>query len=152
MESNQIENQSDSNSSDIGIETEFVSKVTPFLENLYYPSESDEPIEWIQFKVNVASPLTVSDLEFFMGLPPETSVQEIEPENFWQPVTTIEDWYGEEEKQQVAQFESLKALLETHIQAPMQAFKVGQIEIDVYLVGPMSEKEWGGLKTKVVET
>ncbi len=151
MENNQTENLSNHHPTDSGIETIWLTEVTTLLKDLWYPSESDEPIEWISFQACVPSPLTISDLEFYQGIPPEVVVEEISAEVFWEPVTSIEDWYGEDEQAQVKKFVDLKLLLETNVKN-LQAFRVGQIEIDLYLLGQVNEKEWGGLKTKLIET
>ncbi len=151
MENNQADNLKYPDSTDSGIKTTFPAEVTQLVKDLFYPSESDEPIEWFSIKAKVKNAFTVSDLEFFMGYPPSVKAEEISVENFWEPVTTIEDWYGEEEHAQVDVFLSLKQLLETNLKN-MQAFRAGQIEIDLYLLGPLNEEEWGGLKTKIIET
>jgi hypothetical protein len=63
----------------------------------------------------------------------------------------MEDWYGEDEKAQVTKFLELKSVLEAHLKN-VQGFRAGQTEVDLYLLGQLNEKEWGGLKTKLVET
>ncbi|MCP1385617.1 nuclease A inhibitor family protein [Runella salmonicolor] len=151
MENNQQDNLQNPVSIESGIETGFISEVTSLLKNLFYPSESDEPIEWIKFNVNVKDGLTVSDLEFFLGCPPSVKAEEIPTDNFWAPLLAVEEWYGDEERAQVENFKSVKQLLETNLNH-LKAFRVGQIEIDLYLVGQLNEKEWGGLKTLLVET
>ena len=151
MENNQSENLPNPNHFDFGIKTEPLSEVTVLLKDLWYPSESDEPIEWVSFSVSASPPLTVSDLEFGLGLPPSTVAEEISAADFWTPVTTTEEWYGEVEKKQVENFLKLKSLLEADFKE-WQAFRIGQTEVDLYLLTQINEKEWGGLKTMVVET
>jgi hypothetical protein len=151
MEKNQTENLPTPTKIDFGIETRWLEEVTNLLKNLLYPSESDEPIEWVSFQASVFPPLTVSDLEFYQGLPQKVVVEEITSEDFWEPVTTMEDWYGEDEKAQVTKFLELKSVLEAHLKN-VQGFRAGQTEVDLYLLGQLNEKEWGGLKTKLIET
>lgn len=151
MENNQPDNLQTPDSTDSGIKTEFPAEVTKLVKDLFYPSESDEPIEWFSFKAKVKDALTVSDIEFFLGYPPSVKSEETSPEKFWEPLLAEEEWYGDDERAQVDTFKSVKQLLETNLKS-MQAFRVGQIEIDLFLVGQLNEKEWGGLKTKLVET
>jgi hypothetical protein len=151
MENNQIENLPNSNQIDSGIKTKWQLEVTDLLKDLLYPSESDEPIEWVSFQSSGLCLLTVNDLEFYQGFSPEVYVEEIAVENFWKPIITIEEWYEEDERVQVAKFLELKLLLETNLKN-LQAFRAGQIEIDLYLLGQINENEWGGLKTKLIET
>lgn len=151
MENNQPENLQNPDSMDSGIKTELPVEVTNLVKDLLYPSESDEPIEWFSVNANVKDELSVSDIEFFLGYPPSVKSEEVPVENFWEPLLTVEEWYGDEERAQVETFQSVKQLLETNLKK-VKAFRVGQIEIDLYLIGQLNEKEWGGLKTKLVET
>ena len=132
--------------------TPFFEAVAPLLNDLLYPSESDEPIEPVETYLNMAEPLTVSHIKDWLMLPPSDFVEEQPEADFWAPVTTIEDWFGDEEKATAAKFQQLKTTLETTL-TNRQVFRVGNTEIDVYLLGKPAEGEPRvGLKTKVVET
>jgi len=151
MENNQTENLPISNPIDSNIRTDWMAEVTFLLKDLWYPSESDEPIEWISFQTSIAPPLTTTDLVHCQGFVPELVVEEKEVENFWEPVITLEDWFGEDEKLQVGKFLELKQLMEDNLK-DIQLFRVGQVEIELYLIGQFNTCEWVGLKTKVIET
>lgn len=132
--------------------TPFSQQVTPLLADLLYPSESDEPIEPVDTYLRMAEPLTVSHIKDWLMLPPSNYVDEITEAEFWEPVVTIEEWFGDEEKAKATQFQQLKTYLETTL-TDRQVFRVGQTEIDVYLLGKLKEGEPRvGLKTKVIET
>ena len=118
---------------------------------MLYPSESDEPIEVVETYLRMAEPLTVSHIKDWLMLPPSNYVEEITEVEFWEPVVTVEEWYGEEENAKTARFQALKTYLETTL-TDRQVFRVGQTEIDVYLLGKPTEGPRVGLKTKVVET
>ncbi len=133
------------------VQTDWQQKVTNLLTDLTYPSESDEAIDWISFRGSVCPPLTMTDMLFYLGYPPDVTIEEISPDLFWQPVTEIQDWFGDFEKQQVEAFEVVKTTMIEKL-TDQQCFRIGRVGVDVYLVGRISEKEWGGLKTKVVET
>ena len=83
-------------------------------------------------------------------LPPAVSVEERPEADFWQPVTVNEDWYGDDEKARTAKFEQLQKAVEPL--TDRQLFRVGQTEIDLYLLGRVPDGSRAGLKTKVVET
>ncbi|MCU0341000.1 MAG: nuclease A inhibitor family protein [Spirosomaceae bacterium] len=151
MENKQTENLSSPNSIESSVKTQSEEEVTSLLENLLYPSESDEPVVWFSFESNLPSPLTVSDLKFYEGHAPDLRGEEVSIDDFWSPLITVEDWYEEYENEKVQNALKVKQQVEnllTHI----QAFRVGQIEVDLYLVGQLAENQWGGLKTKVIET
>lgn len=142
----------DANSSGQPPETALLNdKLTPLLSDLFYPSESDEPVEFVTCYLKQAEPLSVTQINHWLMLPPDVSVEERPEADFWAPVTTDEDWYDEEEKKRTARFRQLQAVLEQHLTG-RQVFRVGQVDIDLYLLGRQTNGERAGLKTKVVET
>lgn len=129
----------------------FPEQLNPILPGLFYPSESDEPIEPANCYLSQSEPLTVSQIKDWQMLPPAVYVDEIPEDDFWEPVTTDEDWYGDDEKKRTDQFRQLKALLEAELTV-RQVFRVGDTERDVYLLGRQADGKRAGIKTKVVQT
>ena len=139
-------------SSDLTSETaSFSDKLTPLLVDLFYPSESDEPVEPVTCHLKQPEPLTVSQIKDWQMLPPSVYVEETSEAEFWEPVVMDEDWYGEEEKARTATFQKLKQLIEKELTV-RQVFRVGESEMDVYLIGRRADGERVGVKTKIVQT
>ncbi|RIV23478.1 nuclease [Fibrisoma montanum] len=126
-------------------------QISPLLTDLYYPSESDEPVELISCYLDQPEPLTVSQIKDWQMVPPEVYVDEIPEEQFWQPVITEQDWYDDTEKARTKRFQQLKQVLEQHL-TDRQVFRVGTIEVDLLLIGKQANGERVGIKTKVIET
>lgn len=129
----------------------FAEQVNPIVTGLFYPSESDEPIEPVSCYLHQTEPLTVSQIKDWQMLPPSVYVDEIPEAEFWEPVITEEDWYGDEEKKRTSQFQQLKALFEAELSV-RQVFRVGETERDVYLLGRQANGDRAGVKTRVVQT
>lgn len=129
----------------------FSDQISPLLTDLLYPSESDEPLEPVTCYLKQAEPLTVSQIKDWQMLPPSVYVEEIPEADFWEPVTTEQDWYGDEEKKRTATFQELKKRIEKELTV-RQVFRVGESEMDVYLLGRQANGERVGIKTKVVFT
>lgn len=132
-------------------EPSFCDQINPMLAGLFYPSESDEPIEAVTCYLNQPDPLTVSQVKDWQMLPPAVYVDELPEADFWEPVTTHEEWYTDEEKQRTTQFQQLKAWVETELTV-RQVFRVGETERDVYVLGRQANGERAGFKTKIVQT
>lgn len=133
-------------------DTSFPDHINPLLAGLFYPSESDEPIEPVTGDLRQAEPLTNSQLKDWLGLPPSVPVAEVPEAYFWEPVVTEEqDWYGDEERAVAARFQQLKKVLEDELTV-RQVFHVGETEIDVYLLGRRVDGTRAGIKTKIVQT
>lgn len=129
----------------------FPDLINPLLTGLFYPSESDEPVELTTCYLNQTEPLTVSQIKDWLMLPPSAGVEETPEADFWEPVVTEQDWYGDDEKARTAQFGQLKKALETELTG-RQVFRVGETEIDVYLLGRPKNGDRAGIKTKIVQT
>lgn len=120
------------------------------LEDLLYPSESDEPVEWVTCSLSTDGPLTVSQVKEWLMLPPAIFVDERPETDFWQPVTMDEDWYGPDENARTAAFRALEATLCEL--TDRQVFRVGDTEVDLYLLARLPDGSRAGLRTKVIET
>lgn len=130
---------------------DFRAQITPLLTDLLYPSESDEPIEVIETDVPGNEPLTIDLVKNWLKLSASVSVDEQPEADFWSPVITIEDWFGENEKVSANRFEQLKATVECLL-TDRHVFRVGETEIATYLLGKPAGGPFTGLKTLVVET
>ena len=119
--------------------------------DLMYPSESDEKIAFFEMELSTAQKLSIADFRMFNGIKPETVITEISMDDFFKPLIKVEDWFGEEEKKWAEDSMKLKTLLSEKAK-DFQIFKVGSVEIDVFVFGKVEECLWMGLKTKVIET
>lgn len=129
----------------------FEQAVLPLLTDLLYPSESDEPLEPVTCHLGQAEPLTISQVKDWLMIPPSVYVEERPEAEFWEPVTTEQDWYSEEEKARTARFVQLKQFIEANLTV-RQVFYVGETEIDLYLLGLHTTGERAGIKTRLIET
>ncbi|GAB3552033.1 nuclease A inhibitor family protein [Spirosoma fluminis] len=126
-------------------------QLRPLLVDLYYPGESDEPVDVVTCYLRQAEPLTVSQIKDWQLLPPSIYVEEIPETEFWEPVSTDEAWYDDEEKARTAKFQQIRQVMESELSV-RQVFRVGETEIDVYLLGRQANGERVGIKTKIVQT
>ena len=119
--------------------------------DLMYPSESDEKIGYFEIEHSTNEKLAMIDFRMYNGIKSETVITEIFFDDFFKPLIKTEDWFGDDEKKWSEDSLKLKNLLSEKAR-DFQGFKVGSIEIDVFVFGKAEECKWVGLKTKVVET
>ncbi|MEP7038396.1 MAG: nuclease A inhibitor family protein [Acidobacteriota bacterium] len=125
---------------------ENIKKIT---EGMYYTSESDaEIVPFVGSKVE-----TITDQEILKenNSPAETPLEERDFAEFFDNLTKMQDWFGEEEKTTAEKFAELKELLESDLNC-LKVYKIGKIQLDIYVVGLDSENNIVGIKTKAVET
>ncbi len=115
---------------------------------LQYASESDYPFEVFSWPLDT---LTPKKLLAQTGHSKDTAIQLEDFDRFFAQATQEKDWYGSEEKAKAAQYQQLVKLLQSTL-SDIQVFRVGKIELDVYIVGKTPEGSLAGLSTRVVET
>jgi len=118
-------------------------------QGLYYISETDaEILPFIGGEVKaVTKEEILSQTKSGTNLP----VEERDFADFFTRLTEIQDWFGDEEKETAQKFVRLKELLEKNLK-DLKVFKIGRIQLDIYVVGLDAESKLVGIKTKAVET
>ena len=111
-------------------------------------SESDYPLE--VFKWGGEEPSE----EFLRGLTGEAADAPVETKSaadlFRVPASEAE-WKNAEQLADARKFQTLRRLLEENLQ-DLRVYRVGSVNIPVYVAGRTASGEWVGVSTRVVET
>jgi Nuclease A inhibitor-like protein len=133
------------------VEEEFaVDSLKAIAEGLTWMSESDYPFEVSQLP-DRANPLNTEELLQLTGHDADAPVEEISIKNFFAPVIQPQDWHEEADKQRMQRFQTLLQWIEQHL-SDVKVYRVGTIEIDVYIIGKTESGAWISLSTKAIET
>ncbi|MEJ7849171.1 MAG: nuclease A inhibitor family protein [Pyrinomonadaceae bacterium] len=118
-------------------------------EKLIYLSETDAEVEpFFGGKVDILN--TQSFLETIR----ESEKKPVEvtgARQFFERVSKINDWHTASQKKNAEKFAALRKLLESNLSG-LRIFRVGRIQIDIYIVGIDKEGKLAGVKTRSVET
>jgi hypothetical protein len=117
-------------------------------QGLLFPSESDFPIE--PFFLGADEP-TPEDLLAHQGLAPDTPVEETTFDCFFDGLTDAPSDASGTDRETAARFRSLKVLLEQSLE-DIRVYRVGEIDIEVFVLGRHPSGTWLGVRTNVVET
>jgi|GEM_PF-1633023 len=71
--------------------------------------------------------------------------------SFFDPVTKSEPWQNETEQLEVRKFQTIVDLLAQNL-TDIRVYLLGEVEIDVYVLGKTQDKAIAGLTTKIVRT
>jgi hypothetical protein len=116
-------------------------------DGLLFPSETDAPITFVS--LGKADPrgavLKAKDRT------PGTKVKTATVNAFFKPVVEEKDWFESEERERAARFRDLLTLLRENLTA-LRVYKVGDVTIDVYVIGKTVSGELAGVATQIVET
>lgn len=116
---------------------------------LFYPSETDAPVEPIfGGEAKEVSTTTIAGLADSI---PSAFIEEVEFEKFFEKLTTEREWYVAEQRKNAKGFAKLQRLLKSEMKS-VRVFRIGKIRIDIYVVGIDSEGNLAGVKTFAVET
>jgi hypothetical protein len=109
-------------------------------KGLLFPSETDAPIEPFVWPTGPRYP-TEESVRACAKVADETPIEQV-------ALATLTRTIPEESREE---FAPLLAALDEHLSG-VKVFKVGEINMDVYIVGRTDDGRFAGVKTKVVET
>jgi hypothetical protein len=118
---------------------------------LLFRSESDYPFEPFTHENPGGGPLEVPQLVGWLGLPPDTPVQQQDLASFFRNHTRELPGASAEQLELAHRFQRLQAALETTLRAPA-AYCVGVTQVQAYLLGQDPAGNFAGLKTKLIQT
>ena len=116
-------------------------------EGLLYMSETDSPLKYFELDEEAARqwpPATAAHFLGLLGEDPKAPVQEIPPEKFFEALSG-----GNEENED--QVKSLRKAFMGNLE-DVRVYRVGEIEIEIYLLGKNGPGKVCGLQTFSVET
>ena len=127
---------------------EIIDRLKQATKDLLWSSESDYPFEIVSWELGIE--LTPTDL-FSNIYDTDLAVESITLTDLFEPVLTIEDWYEQSELDLVDRYTNLLDAINTNL-VEVQVFRVGEVEIDIYIIGKTPTGDIVGLKTLSVET
>ena len=129
---------------------EITAKLKDASSGLVMPSESDYPFEpflWSDAKES----LTPEKILELTNHPQNSPVETVDLPYLFRNLAQEQEWHDEQQKENVGKYRKLLEVLESNL-SDIQVFRVGQINIDIYVVGKIESGDLAGLATKVVET
>lgn len=114
-------------------------------------SESDYPFEIFLWTSLGEDNLTTEKLLQQTNHPQDTPVEVKDCDSFFKRATQEQDWHGLEEQETVKKYQNLVKILKENL-ADIKVYRIGEINIDVYIIGKTQSGDLVGLSTKVVET
>jgi spermidine/putrescine-binding protein len=114
-------------------------------------SESEYPFEvffWeAEDKQDIKSELILQKT----GHSPDTPIELIDIDSFFAIATAEQNWHSSEDKETVKKYRNLVKIIKDNL-TDLKVARIGEIEIDVYIIGKTSSNDFAGLSTKVIET
>lgn len=119
------------------------------VKKLIYISETDAPIEVIN--LGKVPGVSTADILRATGKAPTSFVETVDVTTFFDRLTIPRSWFGPKEIGMAKGFAELKKKLNKQLKG-LAVFKIGKIEIEIYVVGLDKEGNLTGIKTRAIET
>ena len=127
---------------------ELVNQLQQASKGLLWLSESDYPFETVYWK-NVDD--INSKLLQITNSTDDTTIEVRELDSFFSRVTEEKDWYNSEEMAECQRYRELVKLLKTQL-TDLKVYRVGEVEVNCYILGQTENNAIAGLSTISVET
>lgn len=137
---------------EINFESSLSELIKTVLEDLFYPSESDEKVEFVDFGCDITLPIDEKSFKSVINAKSKDKFEVCELQEFYSSVVNPQDWWTEYENDRMRKFLILKDILENKL-TDLVYIRVGRVEINAYILG--KDKFDGtvkGIKTLIVET
>lgn len=121
------------------------------IADLLWMSEADYPFEVCHWSGSAIETLTPATLLEVIEQPPDSPIETVNLDAFFEFATQDQDWHGPTEQATVQRYRELVALLKSHL-LDLAVYRVGEIAIDLYILGRTATGSVAGLKTRAVET
>lgn len=128
---------------------ELFSELKEATKDLMFMSESDYPFE--VFRWDKAREVSPDVLRKEAGKGADDPVEEKSVDEFFKQAASMQDWHGNDEKVTAQKYQALVKLLKERL-TDLKVYRVGSVNIAVFIVGKDEEGDWVGLSTQVVET
>jgi hypothetical protein len=134
-----------------GISTsELMCRIRDLTFGLTYISETDAALEAISVG-EISANSVDAVLDQFGDDRTGRGIEEIDFDEFFDKLICKRDWYREREIERARRFASLKDALKENL-AGLRVYRVGKVQIDIFIVGLDRNGVLMGVKTKAVET
>lgn len=120
-------------------------------KDLLFMSESEYPFETFFWQAEDKKNINAELILQKTGHPPNTPVKFINIDSFFAIATTEQDWHSSEDKETIKKYQNLVKVIKDNL-TDITVARLGEIEIDVYIIGKTANGEFAGLSTKVIET
>ncbi|MBD2297489.1 nuclease A inhibitor family protein [Nostoc sp. FACHB-87] len=119
--------------------------------SLLMMSESESPFEVFFWSGEGQESLTNQKLLQLTNHPAETPIEIVELDYFFRNLAEEKEWHDEIQRQDVQKFKSLVQTLKENL-SDIKVYRLGRIDIDVYIFGKTPAGDLAGISTKVIET
>lgn len=128
---------------------QLIAELEPLIAGLLFMSEADYPLQTIFWKQDVE--VTDEYLRGQAGAGADAPVKTEDVDKFFRAAVSEPDWKGTAELALARRYQAVVNWLKANLSKP-KVYRVGEIDIKVYILGRSPGGNWLGISTRVIET
>ena len=118
-------------------------------EGLIFVSETDAPVEPVKFPRHIE--FSAIGVLKFLDRSEEEPIQTVNYEEFFDRLAKPKEWHSEQEKEIARRFGLLRDVVENEFE-DLRVYRVGEIRVDILIIGRTRGGTIAGVRTRAVET
>jgi hypothetical protein len=130
-------------------EAQLLSEIGEAVDGLTFMSESDHPFEVLHW-VGLAE-ISHEYLRNLSGFPADAPVEVISVDDLFRVASSEAEWKSAAERAAAKRYQALVRLLKENLN-DLKVYRIGAINIAVYVVGRQVAGRWIGVSTRLIET
>lgn len=128
---------------------ERLQKIKEASEGLLYRSESDYPFEMVQLKESSTS--LEQELIRSSTNVKDAKVEQVSLEHFFRNMIKVYPDASAEQEMMALKFKNLQDVLQHELQ-DVAIYRIGEVQVDAFIIGKLQDGTYAGLRTKIIET
>jgi hypothetical protein len=132
-------------------ESELVTQLQEATKDLLWISESEAPFEVVTWPDHPTDHLDERSLLKLTNRTEEQPIGTMEFNQFFGYPAQVQDWHSEEEAAIAHQYQHLIEVLKQYLH-DLKVYRIGEVTVDIYILGTTESGHIAGLCTKAVET
>jgi hypothetical protein len=128
---------------------EIIEELKRMTDGLLFMSESDYPFEIVYREGQIE--VSFEYLRELSNQPGDSPVEVRSVDDFFRVAVSEPAWKGETELAIAKRYQALLRLLKENLDE-LKVYRVGKINLPVYIIGRSKSGNWLGISTRVVET
>ena len=137
-------------SSDDGRLRRFLTAAESVVKGLSYISETDAPL--VPFAAAVSGRPSRKVIRELFDIKEGVAAEQTSFAEFFDRLTAIKDWFGEEDELRAERFEALRTFLTDELQE-LRIYRFGTVKIDIFIIGSLKDGSGiAGVRTRAIET
>lgn len=130
---------------------ELLEVLKSLTEDLLFTSESDYPFEIFIWELKTETVSIENVRQYLENMEENTLIETLTVEKILRSMSRSRPYYSAERKEKANRIKQIISFFDTQV-ADAKAFKIGEIERDIYILGIVSNEYVIGLKSISVET